>query len=94
VTETKFLVGERTAEILPQAAADVATNAKQQFPIPKSMLSVKRAIAKIVHVLQKLHFREISPSMMMKYHGPPRGSTRGVTARPQPAGGTIREGAT
>jgi peptide-methionine (R)-S-oxide reductase len=32
-------------------------------------------------------------SMMMKYHGPPRGSTRGVNARPQPAGGTIREGA-
>ncbi|WP_245332505.1 hypothetical protein [Bradyrhizobium erythrophlei] len=68
MTETKFLIGERTAEILPQAAADVATNAKQQFPIPKSMLGVKCPVAKIIHVLQKLHFREISPSMMMKYH--------------------------
>jgi peptide-methionine (R)-S-oxide reductase len=29
----------------------------------------------------------------MKYQSPPRGFTRGVTARPQPAGGTIREGA-
>lgn len=68
VTDTEFLVGERAAEKFPQPVAGIPTNVKQQFPIPKSVLCIKCAIAKVICVLQQPHPCWISPAMMVKHH--------------------------